>query len=365
MRLFLPLAALLAVPSTISAQSALPDTEAIDAAVETFLVERAVPGAVVGILDGTELVFRRSYGHRDLEKDEPMREDTLFQIGSVTKTMTATLLVLLRDEGRLSLDDPVAKHLPAELELPPELARITLRQLVTHTSGLPRNPVNRENVPDTPSVAKPYSALQLHEGLARTELVHPPGEKWDYSNLGFALLGHVLERASGKSYEELAREKLWGPLGMSSTGVQPTPEQEKRLAVHYWDQDDPRTARERWIFGEVCGHGGVFSSLDDLARFVAWQYSPREDAPLSAESLAELHRPAVANRPDESFGFAWFLYRLPPDIDLIGHGGEVDGHSTAIAFLPEERAGLIVLTNLGGSTAEDLSRLVLRLAFRP
>jgi CubicO group peptidase (beta-lactamase class C family) len=334
---------------------------ALDAAVQSYLKRKAIPGAVVGIVDGDKLLYKKAFGLRDVKAGTPMTTDTLFQIGSMTKSMTAELMGMLRDDGKLKFDDPIGKYVPKKVKLPPALRRITLRQLATHTAGLPRNFVNRQNVPGSPSVAMPYSIKELYEGLPRTELTKLDG-KSRYSNVGPALLGHILELVSGTTYEKLLRDRLLSPLGMSSTGIQPTPEQEKRLAVHYWKgKDDPPIARERWVFGEVAGNGGVFSCVDDLAKYVILQYAGSDDGPVRTETLAELHTPVVRFEDSSRtwLGIGWFIYKLPKDT-IIHHDGGVDGNSASIAFVREKGLGVIALTNRGGDTAADLAKTVLR-----
>lgn len=339
------------------------DEPAIASAVEATLRERDIPGAVVGVVRGDKLAYAQAFGVRDLDGDLPMSVDTLFQIGSVTKPMTATLLAILASRGVVAFDDTILDRLPDEIVLPAPLRAITLRQLATHMSGLPGNPVNRRDLDGSPSVMLPYSVRELYEALARTELLHPPGSKWSYSNYGYGLLGHLLERAAGKSYADLLDDELLGPLGMTDTSVDTTPTREARLSQHHWPNDRPRVTRPRWRFGEIAGFCGVTSSVRDLARFVAIQYGAIEKAPLDPEALAVLHRPVADGeaRPGMklAMGTGWFIYSLPGMGDVVGHGGEVDGHSSCLAILVERKAGVIVLANVGGNAAETLCQAVL------
>jgi CubicO group peptidase (beta-lactamase class C family) len=335
------------------------EDEALAKAVQEYLDREHIPGAVVGIVENEKLVYRKAFGLRDVAVGAPMTADTLFQIGSATKSMTSVLMGILRDEGLLGFDDPISKYLPPDTSLPAALRAITLRQLATHTAGLPRNFVNRRNVEGSPSVAMPYTVGELYEGLPRTALVELKGGS-RYSNVGPALLGHILERVSGVPYEKLLHDRLLAPLGMSSTGIQPTPEQEKRMAIHYWKgEDDPPIARERWVFGEVAAHGGVFSSVDDLARYVIFQYTGNPNVRTRPETLAELHTPVV--RFEDSGGtqlaIGWFVLKRPA-ATIVFHDGGVDGNSASMCFVKERRLGVIALTNRGGDTASDLAKMV-------
>ena len=342
------------------------DEDALDTKIQEYLKRQAIPGAVVGIVDGEKLVYRKAFGLRDVAAGAPMTTDTSFQIGSMTKSMTAELMGILRDEGLLGFDDPISTHWPKDVELPPPLQRRTLRQLATHTAGLPRNVTNCRNVEDSPSVAMPYSVRELYEGLQRTELVELEG-KSQYSNIGPAILGHILERVSGVPYERLLRDRLLIPLGMSSTGIQPTHEQEQRVAVHYWKGDgDPPIERERWIFGEGAAHGGVFSCVDDLARYVIYQYAGNAKIRMRSETLTELHTPVVRFEDSTGtwLGIGWFIYYKLPSATIILHDGGVDGNSASIAFVKASRLGVIAFTNRGGDTAADLAKTALRTAMR-
>jgi CubicO group peptidase (beta-lactamase class C family) len=200
-----------------------PGLEAVvDRVVQRFLGDNDIPGAAVGIVRDGKLLYAKGHGVRSVERQEPVAVNTLFQIGSVTKVFTTTLLLQLRDEGRLALDDPVGTYLPAQAETPSwrqgeERVMPTLRHLATHRAGLPRNPPNRRDRPHSPSVMEPYSIAELYQGLAKTTLTSRPGTAVQYSNYGFGVLSHVLERATGQPYEALLHEKLLAPLAMMET----------------------------------------------------------------------------------------------------------------------------------------------------
>ena len=179
-----------------------PNLEAVvDRVVQRFLLDNDVPGAAVGIVRDGTLIYAKGHGVRSVERHEPVVANTLFQIGSVTKVFTTTLMLRLRDEGRLALDDPVSTYLPPQVAMPAwgtgeERLIPTLRHLATHRSGLPRDQPNRRDRPHSPTVMEPYSIAELYQGLSTTKLLFRPGTTRQYSNYGFGLLGHVLERAT-------------------------------------------------------------------------------------------------------------------------------------------------------------------------
>lgn len=339
-----------------------PDISTIDSRIDQLVTQRNIPGAVVGIVDRDGLIWAKAYGYADLGARVRATVDTRYQIGSVTKVFTATLILKLRDRGQLGLDDPVSKWLQPGARTPGALPGgrpyISIRDLLTHTSGLPRDPVNRV---DLDGVMQPYSLAALYDGLRTTELNSPTGVVADYSNLGFGLLGHIAERVAGRPYEQALSEEVLLPLGMENTSVTLTPAQEARLARAYWFADQARAPQKRWAFGEISGFGGLTSTVPDLARFVAFQMRAGNDetGPLSAASRAEMQRPQADWQASLQFGFAWQILHHRGLGDVITHGGEVDGYSSYVAFSPALGVGVIVLTNLGGPTSGELGDRVL------
>ena len=210
----------------------------LDERVPAYLTEKKAAGAVIGIVRGDKLMLRRAYGFRDVEANKPMTTETLFQIGSITKPMTATVIAKLVEQELLEWNDPVVDFFGEEVLFPSGWEDVTVEHLLLHTGGLPSNPINRRNLPDGPGVMLPYSKNELHEGLSRTELQSDPGTTWSYSNLGYGILGAIIEQVTGKSYENVLQEELFKPLGMSSSGIYPTGGQEKQLACHYWKNQE-------------------------------------------------------------------------------------------------------------------------------
>jgi len=352
MRIALVLALSSAAPQTL-------DRAAIAPIVEPLLAEAHVPGVVVALVRGSDLVLLEPFGLREVASKSPMRAEDLFQIGSCTKTFTAALLTQAAAKGELGLDDALAQWLDGSRELPEWCHDVTLRQIATHTSGLPRDAPNRRNVPDSPSVAEPYSIEELYAGLPATRPIAAPGARWSYSNLGFGLLGHVLERATGKRYEELLRERVLAPLGMTDSGIQPSADQEARLAPGYWSGDHELVPRPRWRFGEVCAAGGLFSSARDLARYVSALLAQGDAGPFSDATRAVLFTPVADIQPGRRMAVGWFVDRPSEGPEVVGHGGEVDSYSSALALRLDAHLGLIVLANRGGDSAERVSQAIL------
>ncbi|MCH6560466.1 beta-lactamase family protein [candidate division KSB1 bacterium] len=237
-------------------------------------------------------------------------------------------------------------------------AELTLRHLATHTSGLPRDFVNRVNVdpPGGPGVAKAYSIKELYEGLNISKITGTVGT-YAYSNLNFGLLGHVLERAAGVPYEQLLKQRILEPLQMLDSFVQIPPEKEGRFATAYWPNFGPEEDRDPWFFGEISGAGGLTSSVPDLAKFISLQFKTEDNKqkPISGATVRELWTPQPVEVNRGAIAFGWHIREIENTGKWVLHGGEVDGFSSLVAFKPEQEIGIIVLTNFGNNTAQNMA----------
>ena len=335
-----------------------PDADDLRALVEGELASQGIPGAVVGFVVDGRPGDVHAFGLADVASGRPMTVDTRFQVGSVTKPVTTTLVARLAAEGVLSFDDPLSKH----LELPEELGAITLRELAQHRSGLPREAVNRRDLPNSPSVMLPMSQEELLEGLPATSRARDVREA-RYSNLGFAVLGAAASEAAGAPFDRLVSERVLKPLGMRRSGVFLGDETPEGLASCYWPEDGELRAREPWRFGSACAFSGLVSTAGDLTRFLsAWLAA--DDRFLAKATRDALATPTQPPTPTDGLAPAtgWFVASLPGGLQALAHGGEVDGHSAMIACFPKLRTGIVVLCNRGGDSAERLSRAVMGLA---
>lgn len=207
----------LLVPGGARAQDHFPTDPELETMLRLTVEDGATPGMVLGVVeaDGTGRVV--SFGSAG-SGARPLSAGSVFEIGSITKTFTATLLADMVARGQVALDDPVALYLPDRVTVPSRGDReITLLDLATHTSGLPRNPENHRP-PDLRDPWASYTVEILYAFLSGYELPRDPGTEYEYSNLGFGLLGHALARAAGQPFEELLRERILEPLGMDRTG---------------------------------------------------------------------------------------------------------------------------------------------------
>ena len=296
-------------------------------------------GIVVGLIDpsGRRIV---AYGKSDQAGGRPLDGDTEFELGSITKVFTSLVLADMVREGEVKLDDPVARYLPGDVHAPERDGKtIRLVDLATHTSGLPRLPSNM--APRDP--ANPYAdytVAQLYQFLSTYTLSRDPGANWDYSNLGFGLLGHALARRAGLDYETLVKQRVLAPLGMTSTTITLTPAEAERMAVGH---DSNLRPVENWDLPTLAGAGALRSTANDLLTFVAANLDdPAAPLKTDMDLLLSVQRPT--GTPNLSQALGWELLSTPAG-EIIQHGGGTGGFHTLIAFNRRTRVGVVVLTN--------------------
>lgn len=302
---------------------------------------------VVGIVDANG---RRVVSYGSLAKNDPRKldADTVFEIGSMTKVFTSLVLMDMVRHGELALTDPVAKYLPASVKIPERNGRqITLADLSTQSSGLPRMPDNfTPKDPDNPYAD--YTVQQMYDFLSRYKLTRDPGAQYEYSNLGVGLLGHVLSLRAGMSYEAMVRSRICEPLGLKDTRVTLTPEMKARLAVGH---SGGAAAVENWDIPTLAGAGALRSTANDMLTFLAANLGFVQ-TPL-AEDMAEevsIRRPTAV--PDTQIAYAWHI-QTKDGKSIIWHNGGTGGYRTYMGFDPKARVGVVVLANISRPEGED------------
>ena len=302
-------------------------------------------GVVVGIIDHgkTTILKAGSSG-----TGRPLDEHSLFEIGSVTKTFTATILADMVLRHEVNLADPVEQYLPSGTHVPARDGKdITLLLLATHHSGLPRMPDNfRPKVPADPYAD--YTWDKLAAFLNTYTLTRDPGEKFEYSNLGGALLGDALADAAHSSYVALLQTRILTPLGMNETSALPiselTSSMRERVTAGHNAEDAVTSA---WDFDSMAAAGAIRSSVSDMLRYVRCNLG---QGPIAADCLfAQQPRDTL---PGNQIGLIWWTGDYVP---LIHHGGDTAGFHAAVAIAPDHERGVVVLTN-GGPSAEPLAQ---------
>jgi CubicO group peptidase (beta-lactamase class C family) len=305
-----------------------------------YLVEDGeTPGIVVGVLEADGSTRIVSYGSSGPDA-RPLGPRSVFEIGSINKTFTATLLADMIARGEVSLEDPVSDYLPEDVTVPSSGGReITLLDLATHTSGLPRLPDNHRpgNMRDPYA---DYTIELLYEFLSSHELRRDPGAEVEYSNLGFGLLGHVLARAAGMSYRDLLQERVIEPLGMGMTGNALEGEVADWMTRGHAHGD----VVPYWFATEaIQGAGGLRSNVEDMLVYLKANVGPPETELEQAMHSAHQVRWPIGE-DGGGYGLAWRRI-ISAGRTTIRHGGGTGGFTTLIAFDPEKRVGIVVLTN--------------------
>jgi len=294
------------------------------------------PSIVAGIVDSNGMHFF-SFGTKTIN-GESVNEHTIYEIGSITKTFTGTLLAELVVEGILDLDDPVNKYLPEDAQLPERNGeQITLGQLSDHTSSLPRMPSNFNPAnPGDPYID--YDTVLLYEFLASVELTRDIGSQYEYSDLAQGLLGQILANETGKTYEELMIEKIAGPLEMTETKITLDANMQGHLAVGHSGGAEV----ENWNFLAIAGAGAIRSSTHDMLRYIAANLGLISSDLEMAFNLTQYPRHDKAG--GEYVGLGWHI-RPRDDGDILWHNGGTGGYRTFSGFIKEENRGIIVMTN--------------------
>jgi serine-type D-Ala-D-Ala carboxypeptidase/endopeptidase len=309
--------------------------------------ERSGVAIVVGVIDrrGRRIV---AYGARKAGDSAPLDGDTVFEVGSISKVLTCLLLADMAEHGEVALNDPAGKYLPDGVSMPTRRRRqITLTDLATHTSGLPRMPPNLAPA----SAANPfadYGAKQLYALLNGLRLARDIGKTYDYSNLGSGLLGHLLALRGGQEYEALVDARILGPLGMTSTAMTLGPHLQGRLA-HGHDRALEPVAN--WDWDVLAGAGAFRSTVNDLLRFLAAELG-YADTPLKAAMAAQLvpRRPTGAKAAEIALG--WHI-STRDERPIVWHNGSAGGYRAFLGMNLAAGTGAVVLTNASTDRGGD------------
>ncbi|HET9172099.1 MAG TPA: serine hydrolase domain-containing protein, partial [Actinospica sp.] len=293
----------------------------LDEAVHAAMEHWSVPGIAVGILRRGD-VERRAYGVTSRETDQPVTPDTLFQIGSISKVFTATLAMMLVDDGKLDLDTPVSTYLPdLKLADAEALRAITLRHLFSHTSGLEGDRFTDYGLGDD-ALAKAIAEFDTLRQLTR------PGELWTYCNSGFYLAGRVIERVTGEVFEQILRERLFAPLGLERSFLFAHEAIVYPVAIGHAPKEpgaaDQEIVRAYPLPRNVNPAGGVISTVGDLLKFAAFHLAGGTAGGkqvLSSDAVDAMQQPqTVAGNFAEHYGLGWALHTVGGE-RVIGHGG--------------------------------------------
>jgi CubicO group peptidase (beta-lactamase class C family) len=336
-----------AAPAAATAPEAAPAAAAsagaiaaIDRIASAEIDQKKVASYAVAVVKDGRIVLARGYGFADLENEVPATAETVYRLGSITKQFTAMAIMLLVEDGKLSVDDELTKFLP---DYPIGERKITIRHLLNHTAGL-----------------KDYTRTRDFDKFARLDHSHDemralfqneppdfaPGTRWGYSNANYYLLGLIIEQASGQKYEDFLEQRIFQPLHMSATRYGHPQQLIPRRANGY-----------KYFFGQLTNDDGIsmdppFAAgalVSNIIDMIKWHQALEAGALVSSKSYEEMARPTtLANGTSRPYGYGWRLGRLSGH-NTIGHGGGINGFSTMISRYPDDRLAVVVLSNTSGA----------------
>ena len=328
--------------------------DALGPKLEKIRVEGDLAGLAVAMAWHGKIVYEKGFGWADRENRIPATEDTMFSIASVSKPITATGLMTLVQAGKIDLDRPINDYL-GDVKLQARVgdaAQATVRRVANHSSGLPWHYEYFFN--NQPSRLPSLEETFLHYG----NLVTAPGERYQYSNLGYGMLGYVIGRVSGQDFATFMRQEVFVKLGLTHTSVEIGPGLEKFAATRYAVDGSPLA----YYQNDEPGAGSVYSSAHDLLRFGMFHLKDHlsdQRAILSDASLDAMHRATMkmTDDPPTGYGIGWEVVDHPEGYHVVTHSGGMLGVATDLILVPTEDLAVVVLTNGSGNgvgPAEDL-----------
>ncbi len=317
---------------------------AVDAFVAREVADKKLPALSIALVDDQAIVWSKGYGFTDAGKTLPATAETVYRVGSVSKLFTDIAVMQLVEQGRIDLDAPVKKYLPDFAPKGEHAGSITLRQMMAHRSGLVREPpVGSYFDPSSPGLDTTIASLN------GTELVYEPGSRLKYSNAAISAVGLALQKVEGQPFAPLVARRVLGPLGMTDSGFELTPELKRRLAsATMWAYHGKEFPAPTFALG-IAPAGCMYSTADDLGRFLMAIFAGGKGPNgtiLKPETLAEMMRVQFPARSGDTrgFGLGFSLGRFQGH-RRIGHGGAIYGFATELAALPDQKLGAVVIAS--------------------
>lgn len=305
-----------------------------------------IPGVALTVISHGKAVKTAEYGQADLELRAPVTPQTVFEIGSITKQFTAAGILLLVQDGKLSVDEKINRYLP---KAPETWKDITIRHLLTHTSGL-----KSYTGLDGFELRRHLTQAQFIAAIAVQPLEFQPGDSWKYCNTGFNLLGFIIESVSKQSYWDFMYERVFRPLGMNST-TNRLPALIIPNRASGYEQTNHILINRDHDLTDVFSAGALVSTVGDL---VKWNSALDGDALFTPSTKAEMWTPTKLNNGKPThYGFGWFIDTFNGRKN-IGHSGSTSGFSASIQRFPDDELAVIVLTNTDEQIASTLARKV-------
>lgn len=317
------------------------------------LLTYQVPGALIGIVSEQGLQALAGFGYARIDGRIPLTPEHRFRVASITKLFTSVAIMQLHEQGKLSIHEPLARFLPWFRSSSSNLDAITPWHLLTHSSGLSREPdMSYWNDQDFPSLE------QMRQYAEKVQPVYTPKFLWKYSNFGMALLGHTVSAVSGLPYEEYLRERILAPLQMNDTGVRDPGANNALLATGYSRFCSSSSAREPAPHSDLKAlspAAGMTTTMEDLAKFVRFNLVPEQQTILRSETLRDMHRVHWLD-PSWEFGIGLgFLLTRSGGRTLVGHNGWIRGYRSSLKIDVEKKLGIVVFLNCDFALINEFS----------
>jgi CubicO group peptidase (beta-lactamase class C family) len=314
--------------------------------VNDYLKRKQIPGCAVMVRRDGKVVLSAGYGMANLEHAVRVTPQTIFQSGSMGKQFTSMAVMMLVEEGKLSLDDPITKH----LSVPSKWSGITVRHLLTHTSGLGDYPAHY-------SLQDDYTEAELLKMISAEPLAFAPGEKWNYSNLGYVTLGILMHRVTGAFYGEFLQKRIFDPLGMKNTRIIDEADVIPNRAAGYILKEGV-LKNQKWVAPSLntTADGSLYFTAEDIA---IWDEALEAKKLLSPAGYERMWTPVKLNDGSTApYGFGWGIHKTNSGRRMLEHGGAWQGFATYLARYPEDRLTVAILCNRAGADGAYIAKKV-------
>jgi CubicO group peptidase (beta-lactamase class C family) len=329
---------------TCAAQQAI--TSRVDEYVNAEMQRERIPGLSLAVIKDGQIILAKGYGMANVEHQVPVKPETVFQSGSMGKQFTATAVMMLVEEGKLSLDDKITKYFS---DAPPAWQGITVRHLLTHTAGTTDYPRDFD-------FRRDYTEAELLKRAEAIPLAFQPGERWSYSNLGYVMLGILIHQVSGKFYGDFLQERVFKPLGMTTARIISEPDVVPNRAAGY-RLVKGELKNQDWVSPTMntTADGALYLTVYDMAKWDAALYTERL---LRRSSLEEMWKPVKLNSgKTQDYGFGWGLGEVRGH-HIIEHGGAWQGFKAHIARYVDDKLTVVVFANLAQANPTKIAHAV-------
>jgi CubicO group peptidase (beta-lactamase class C family) len=321
--------------------------------VNEYLKKNQIPGCAVMVRHNGKIVLCQGYGVANVEHDVRVTPQTVFQSGSIGKQFTAMAIMILIEQKKLALDDPISKH----LDVPENWSAIRVRHLLTHTSGL-------GDYPESFSLQRDYTEDELLKMITAQPLAFAPGEKWSYSNLGYVTLGILIHKVSGEFWGDFLQRRVFAPLGMKHTRVISEADIIPNRAGGYVLKNGA-LKNQQWVSPTVnnTADGSLYFTVEDLAK---WDEALETRKVISRASYDQMWTPVKLNNETTApYGFGWRIAKTDSGHDVLEHGGAWQGFASYIVRYPDDRLTVAVLCNRAGASARYIANRIAGLHVSP